>query len=357
MPYCVTEGIAIAGISAAVPENKVLIDSYAETFGRTDVEKFKKYTGIHEVRRSIPEQTAGDLGFAAAERLLNGLGIPRDEIGVLTFVSQSPDYQEPATACVLQYRLGLSRNCLAFDVNLGCPGFLYGNQLTHSLLKSSDSEYGLLIVADTVNKHVDQRDKNLAMLFGDAGTAIIYKQDGNEKCVTLLETDGSGYRSLILPAGGFRDPKPGELYFLDAEGIKHSKLHAYMDGMRVFRYATAEVPRAVNGYLQHNGRQISDYDYVLMHQANLLIMKRLAKLIHVSMEKVPVAIGQYGNTNGATIPLTICDAFGEESRGKINVLAIGFGIGLSLGVTSFSLDSNVVLPIFETDECFTEGRF
>lgn len=357
MPYCVTDGIAIAGISAAVPENKVLIDSYAETFGRTNVERFKKYTGIHEARRSIPEQTAGDLGFAAAERLLSKLGVPRDEIGVLIFVSQSPDYLKPATACVLQYRLGLSCNCMAFDVSLGCSGFVYGNQLVRSLLKSSESEYGLLIVADTVSKHVDQRDKDLAMLFGDVGTAIVYKKDGNESCVTLLETDGSGYRSLILPAGGFRDPKPGELYFLDAEGIEHSKLHGYMDGARVFDYATAEVPRAVIGYLQHIGKQISDYDYVLMHQANLLIIKHLAELIRVSMEKVPVTVGRYGNTNGASIPLTICNTFGEENRAKIRILAVGFGIGLSLGVTSFSLDSNVVLPVFETDEGFTEGRF
>lgn len=357
MPYCVTGGITITRIASAVPQNKVTIDSYIETFGKTDVEKFKKYTGIHEVRRAIPEQTAGDLGFAAADRLLNKLDVPREEIGVLVFISQSPDYIKPATACVLQYRLGLGHSCMAFDVNQGCSGFIYGDQLLRSILKSSESEYGLLIVADTASKHADQSDKSMAMLNGDAGTATLYKKGGNEKCITLIETDGSGYRSLILPAGGFRDPEPDELYFLDADGNKHSKLHSYMDGMGIFGYATTDVPRAVNGYLQHNSKDISNYDHVLMHQANLMIMKRLAKQIHLPMEKVPVSIDRYGNTGGATIPLTICDAFGDEHRTKVNVLVIGFGIGLSLGVTSFTLNPNVVLPIFETNECFIEGRF
>lgn len=357
MSYCVTEGIAIAGISAAVPENKVRIDSYAETFGQTDVEKFKRYTGIHEVRRSIPEQTAGDLGFAAAERLLNGLGIPRDKIGALTFVSQSPDYLKPATACVLQYRLGLDRNCLAFDVNQGCSGFVYGNQLARSLLKSSASEYGLLIVADTASKHADPSDRGMAMLNGDAGTAIVYKKDGNEECVTLLETDGSGYRSLILPAGGFRDPKPGELYFLDADGNKHSKLHSYMDGMGIFNFSIGSVPKAVKEYLLRLNKTVDDYSHVILHQANLMIMKQIARRLSIPLEKLPVSLDRFGNSNGVTIPLTICDAFAGKDMEKLNLLVAGFGIGLSLGVTSFSLDSNVVLPIFETDECFIEGRF
>lgn len=357
MSYCVTDGIAIAGISAAVPENKVLIDSYAETFGRTEVEKFKKYTGIHEARRSIPEQTAGDLGFAAAERLLSGLGIPRDKIGALIFVSQSPDYLKPATACVLQHRLGLSRNCMAFDVNQGCSGFVYGNQLARSLLKSSESEYGLLIVADTASKHADQNDKSMAMLNGDAGTAILYKQKGNESCVTLIETDGSGYRSLILPAGGFRDPKPGELYFLDADGNKHSKLHSYMDGMGIFSFSIASVPKAVRKYLSRLNKTAEDYSHVILHQANFMIMKQIARRLSIPPEKLPVSLDRFGNSSGATIPLTICDAFAGKDMGKLNLLAAGFGIGLSLGVTSFSLDSNVVLPVFETDECFIAGRF
>lgn len=357
MPYCVTEGIAITGIAAAVPRHKVLIDSYIDSFGKDDIEKFKKYTGICEVRRSVSEQTAGDLGFAAAERVLNKFAVSREKVGVLIFISQSPDYLKPATACVLQYRLGLSNACMAFDINLGCSGFVYGNQIMRAVLSAAEAEYGLLIVADTASKHTDQTDKGIAMLNGDAGTAVLYHKYEQESCTTLLETDGSHYRSLIMPAGGFRDPQPDEPYFIDADGNKHSKRHSYMDGMEVFNYSITDVPRAVKEYLQKTDKTVNDFSYILLHQANLLIMKQIARRIHVPMEKVPKSIEKYGNTNGASIPLVVCDNFGNSNNGEISILAIGFGIGLSVGVTSFGIDTERVLPVIETDDFYKEGRF
>lgn len=104
-------------------------------------------------------------------------------------------------------------------------------------------------------------------------------------------------------------------------------------------------------------KTVDDYSHVILHQANLMIMKQIARRLSIPLEKLPVSLDRFGNSNGVTIPLTICDAFAGKDMEKLNLLVAGFGIGLSLGVTSFSLDSNVVLPIFKTDECFIEGRF
>lgn len=350
-------GVSIAGMVTAVPKNKVFVDEYKNIFDEDVVEKFKQKTGITKMYRTTKDQTSSDLGFVASRYLIEKLRINRNEIGVLIFVSQSPDYRKPATACVLQNRLGLKMDCAVFDVNLGCSGFVYGDQIIRSFMSSCDTKYGLLIVAETSSKQASDNDKTIGMMFGDAGSAVLYNKGTSEENITLLKSDGSRYRSIIVPSGGFRDMTPEKSTFVDFEGLERSKFDSYMDGMAVFTFSITDVPAMLKEYLSYINKSGNDFDFLLLHQANHMIIKQIAKRLKVSLDKVPLSLDRYGNTSGVSIPLTICDAFGTIEGKKLKILVSGFGIGLSLGVTSFEVDTNNIFPIIETDECYDEGKF
>lgn len=357
MAFFKSKGTSIVGIATAVPKRRVLVDDYANIFGADVVEKFKQKTGIISMYRTVEHQTASDLGFAASDHLLKEFSIDRSQIGVLIFVSQSPDYRKPATACVLQYRLGLPTTCAAFDVGLGCSGFVYGNHLMRTMLADSDAKYGLLIVAETSSKQASDHDKTIAMMFGDAGSAILYANNTSETCCTLLKSDGQRYKSIIVPSGGFRDLHPEIETFVDSDGSERSKYDSYMDGMGVFAFSITDVPNAMKEYLSLTGKTGEDFDYVFLHQANHMIIKQIARRFNISTEKVPLSLDRFGNTSGVTIPLTISNTLGDISSRTVNILVSGFGIGLSWGVSSFSINSNNVLPIIYTDTSFDEGIF
>lgn len=351
------KGVSILGLSTAVPKQCIPADAYEAKFGKEAIEKFKTNTGILQLHKSLAQQTASDLGYAAAEEVIEKLGISKEEIGALIFVSQAPDYRKPATACVLQHRLGLSMDCAAFDVNLGCSGFVYGHQLMQSFLVNCDKKYGLLIVAENATKLVNYEDKGTAMMFGDAGSAVIYENGTEEEGCTLLRSDGNRFKSIVVPSGSFRDMKPEVDTFVDPEGVERSKYQTYMNGMDVFAFSITDVPSAIKEYLSYMGRTAKDYDYVILHQANCMILKQLARRIKADPAKVPLSLDRYGNTGGVTIPLTLCDALGNKDEGVVEILASGFGIGLSWGVTSFKLDTSKVFPIFETDIEYPDGLF
>jgi len=357
MSFFKSKGVSVAGIVTAIPKNKIPTDSFIGEFGEEAIEAFKNNTKIETTYRVLPDQTASDLGYAASKCLIEKLGVDKEAIGAIIFVSQAPDYRKPATACVLQYRLGLSMDCAAYDVNMGCSGFIYGHQIMQSFMMHSDCKYGLLIVAESATKILNMHDQGTAMLFGDAGSAILYENGTDEECATLLKTDGSRFKSLIVPAGGFRDLNPEISTYIDPDGKERSKFTNYMDGMGVFAFSITEVPIAMKEYLQRTNHVANDFDYVFLHQANYMILKQIARRIKADIAKVPISLDRYGNTGGVTIPLGICDMLGNVSDGKVNILASGFGIGLSLGVTSFVIDAAKVFPIIETDEVFTEGKY
>ncbi len=357
MAFFRSQGISISGMATTVPKNKIFVDMYKDIFDEVVVEKFKQKTGIFEMYRTTSEQTSSDLGYVAGRYLIEKLEVDSNEIGVLLFVSQSPDYRKPATACVLQHRLGLNINCAVFDVNLGCSGFVYGDQIIRSFMMSCDAKYGLLIVAETSSKQASDNDKTIGMMFGDAGSAILYKKGTLEENVTLLKSDGSRYRSIIVPSGGFRDMIPEKSTFVDFEGFERSKFDSYMDGMAVFAFSITDVPTMLKEYLSYINKSGNDFDFLLLHQANHMIIKQIAKRLKVSMDKVPLSLDRYGNTSGVSIPLTLCDSLGNVDGKVVNILASGFGIGLSLGVTSFKVNTDNIFPIIKTDEYFTEGKF
>ena len=347
--------IHIAGVASAVPTQRVIVDSFADSFGKENVEKFSKMTGIKEFRKTFEHQTASDLGYAAADKLLSKKNINRDEIGALVFIAHSVDYRRPATACVLHKRLGLSKDCATFDIGLGCSATVYGLQVVGSMMANSDISKALLITGESLTKMVNPGDKSVAMLFGDGGSAILLeKRDGSPMDI-LLRTDGNGYNAIIAPAGGYRNmdaPRKDEVW---PDGNIRNLYNTYMNGTDVFSFTITEIPVAIRDFIEKTGVGIEEYDCFAFHQANQYISKQLAKKFKIPMGKMPLCLDRYGNTSAPAVTMALCDRYGEERGGEIKTMFCCFGVGLSWGVASARISVDDILPIIETDEIFEEG--
>lgn len=356
MPFFQLDHIAVTGVAAAVPKQVVQIDDFVSEFGREAIEKYKVMTGIQQFHKTKDDQTASDLGFAAAQKLLQAKGIPKGSIGLLLFVTQSPDYKRPATACVLHKRLGLSENCAAYDINLGCSGFVYAVQTAGSMMQCSDIETALVIVAETSTKVMWPKDKSVAMLFGDSGTAVLLQKAEESSVRGGLWSKGEGCFSIVIPGGGFRDPDASREPFVGTDGNEHMLYYQVMNGTDIMQFSISEVPRSIKSFLEYTGTEMVQYDQYFLHQANAFILKQLMRKFKLQQEKVPISLDRYGNTGGASIPLSICDRFGKEEHSEEqHIFAAGFGIGLSWGVLDFWLRPSDVFPIVETEEAFPEG--
>lgn len=357
MPYFNYNNIKIAGVASAVPTRIVKLDNFKEQYGEDMVNKFKDVTGVEEFRKTKKHQTASDLGYVAAEKIIDEKQISRETIGALIFVSHSPDYRRPSTANVLHKRLKLSKDCAAFDINLGCSAFVYGMQAACSLMQCSDVERTLLIVSESLTKMVYPTDKSVSMLFGDGGAALLLeKTKENSPIKGILKSDGNGYMSIIAPAGGFRNiDAPYEVFNWD-DGNQRTLYNTHMNGNDVFAFTISDVPRTIKEFLEKTNTLIDDYDCLAFHQANKFIHKQLSKKLKVNLSKMPLCISRYGNTSASSIPLVICDTYGDNSTNEeINFLMAGFGVGLSWGVFSAKINTKDIFPIIETDNIFEEG--
>ena len=357
MSFYKSSGIRIAGMTCVVPKNHVTVQSFSSVFGEDTTAKFSTGTGIKAMYKALPEQTASDLATAAAQKLFADTGLSANQIGMMVLVTQSPDYRRPSSASVVQKRLELPIDCNCMEINLGCSGFVYGLQTAMSLMNSSDIKYGLVLMGETASKLVDPHDKSIVMMYGDAGAAILLeKTEKDHSITTLLRSDGSRYKAIVTPAGGFRDMYPPHDKFICSDGIERSLYDIFMDGTVVFSFSINDVPKALNDYLAYTATTVEDYDAFVFHQANEFIIKQIIRRMKLKKESVPISLDRYGNSGGISIPLTICDAYGSEESGTKKVLMSGFGIGLSWGVTSMMLDLNKVYPIAETDDYFKEGK-
>jgi 3-oxoacyl-[acyl-carrier-protein] synthase-3 len=356
MPYFKFDDISITGIASAVPTQIVKVDSFITSFGEDVVKRFKTMTGIEEYRKTSVNQTASDLGYVAAERLLNEKNISRSEIGALIFVTHSHDYRRPATACVLHKRLGLSKECAAFDINLGCSAFVYGLQTVCSLMQSSNIEIALLVVAEALTKVVYPGDRSTAMLFGDAGSAILFEKIKNSGTIKgLLRTDGNGYKAIIAPAGGFRNMYAPTEPMIWPDGNARTLYNTNMNGAEVFNFTISDVPIAMKDFFDHTNTSVDDYDCFALHQANKFIHKQISKKLKIPMDKMPLCLDRFGNTSAPAIPLTICDRYGNSTSESIVTLMCGFGVGLSWGVISATINTDNIFSVFETEDYFAEG--
>jgi 3-oxoacyl-[acyl-carrier-protein] synthase-3 len=295
--------VVLQAISCTVPNNIVGNDQFVERFG-DGVDKFSKMTGIYQRCIAIPEQTTSDLSYVAVKQIFDSGKVIPESIDALIFVTQTPDYILPSTACVLHHRLGLKKECLAFDINLGCSGFAYGLFVAGSLCRREGIRSVLLCGGDTISKLVSSVDKSSAMLFGDGGYAALleYTDASDNPWSYLYGTDGAGAKSIIIPSGAHRNKNGAHDVREFGEGVLRSDYDLYLDGIDVFNFTISEVPSAIKRLMKQAERCPENTDFLVLHQANLFILKQIAKMTNFPMEKVPVTIDRFGNTSSASIP-------------------------------------------------------
>lgn len=344
----ILNNVEIKGIACAVPDRIVKNEDYNSVFGEESVQKFINVTGVRTRHVALDEQCTSDLCYVATTRLMEKLNWERSSIDALILITQTPDFAVPATACVLQHRLGLSEDCIAFDVNLGCSAYVYGIWLAATMISNRNLNRVLLLVGDTSNFGINQNDSATAMIFGDGGTATALEKSEGKDIKYFLKTKGSGYKHIMVPSGHARSRSK---ISTDA-----SEYELAMDGSAVFSFTISDVPRSVKSFLSQYNIDMNDIDMYVFHQANLFILKHLASKLKIPMEKVPVSIDRYGNTSGESIPLTMVDALGnEESGGTIKLLLCGFGVGLSWGGIYLEMDKSVCLPMIYTNDYYKEN--
>ena len=329
----------IDAIYASVPEQEVFTADYP-LFSPEEVRSFTKNTGIHARRVAPDGVTCSDLCGLAAEQLLLDMEI-REEIDLLVFVSQSPDYFLPATAILLQEKLRLKTDCMAFDVNLGCSGYVYGLQIVGQFIQSGAVRKALLLVGDKSTISTAFQDKSTYPLFGDAGTATLLSFSENATPWFFNSgSDGSGKQSIIIEGGHSRNPYgtySEEL--MDFNGNRHSRSHLHLDGLDVFNFALSQVPLSIEEALSFAQKSIKDLDFLVLHQANGLITKSLARKLSLPMEQCLTSIEQFGNTSSASIPLTLAFHGSElASRQNLTFLLSGFGVGFSWASICLTID-------------------
>ena len=320
--------VTIRGVVGAVPGNPLPIASLPSNLTTEELLKLHSSIGLEQVYRCAPQQTAGDLCLAAARELLEKLQWTPESIDGVFVVTQTPDYFLPATACIIHRELCLKDECIAFDIGMGCSGYIYGLWTATQFVASGSCRRVLLLAGDTISRLISPKDKSVSVLFGDAGSATALEFDPEASPIAFVGgSDGSGAADLIVPSGAFRSPTG---LGPSTEGELRAPTNLYMDGMSVFNFALKRIPALLDAVLTERGWKRDDADLFLMHQANAFILKNLAKRLKIE-DRLPLNIGKYGNTSMTSIPLLIADEVSDRmASGKVTkTVLVGFGVGYS----------------------------
>lgn len=325
----------VTGVAAAVPRNVVYTADF-DFFTPEEAGVFNNTVGIKQ-RHIAPEDVcASDLCFAAAEQLLADLKWERESVEVLIFESVTGDYKTPPTSCLLQDRLGLSEDCFAMDIPMGCCGCMYAITTGGNLLSSGNVKRALLLIGDTALRMGSMKDKSRVPLFGDCGTAMALEYDPTASDIVVdFHTYGKGYEALMTPHGGFRHPVTKESFEYEdfGNGIVRAPMHTLINGMNVFSFAISKPPKSIETFMADYGiDRDHDVDYFLIHQANKMIVDRIVKKLKLPLEKVPYNLEEFGNLGGASIPSLMVTRLREQlMAGEKSLLMSSFGLGLTWG--------------------------
>lgn len=290
-----------------------------------DMSKISEKTGVFTRSIASSQQTAVDLALKAGDKLLEDISC-KEDIDLIVLVTQSPDYVLPTSACILQDQLGLSKKCMAFDINLGCSGFVYALSVVGSLIESGVAKKGLILCSDTYTKYIHKNDRTCRPIFSDGASAtLLVGIDTDDIGPFVLGTDGGGYEKLIVREGGARDPN------INAD-FCHGSLE--MHGADVFLFTLNTVPICINELLDKSKSSIEDVDLFVFHQASQIVLENLMRIMSIDKDKVFINLKDVGNTVSASIPIALKDA---ETQGRLKngdtVMLVGFGVGLSWGAT------------------------
>jgi len=327
MAQVTTPGVVMQGIVASVPDHEVSVRELGAALPAAELDKIVSTVGLGQVFRVKAGQTAADLCRAAAEQLLQDLEWAPESVDGLIFVTQTPDHFLPANACILHARLGLSPSALAFDINMGCSGYVQALLVATQLVTSGTCRRLLLLAGDTISPLLDPSDQSVALLFGDAGSATALEARADANALAFVSgTDGRGWERLRVPGGGFRHPNFG----LGVAPASSSPRWLSMDGLAVYEFTLRRVPSLIRDVLHLQDWNADEVDAFLLHQANGFMLEALRKKLHIPTERWPVNIARYGNTSMVTIPLLLADDLSVMLRSsEQNLVLAGFGVGFS----------------------------
>ncbi len=327
-------GVRIAGVGHFVPE-QVITNADLEKLFDTSDEWITSRTGMKERHAARPDESTSDIAFAAAKRALDNAHIDPADLSCIIVATVTPDYAFPATACVVGSKLGVP-GIAAFDMEIGCSGFIYGLTVAAGMVRSGIFRRVLLIGAEELTKLVNYGDRSTAVLFGDgAGAVVLEATERDSYLGSELGADGSEPENLYLPLSGTAQPPPtGEDIALKRNTIK-------MNGKEVFRFAVTKMIESTHVALERAGIRPDDVTWLIPHQANRRIIDAAAKQLDMSDDRVIVNIDRYGNTSAASIPIALSEAVaaGKLKDGDV-ILFVGFGAGLSWGAVAWRWSAN-----------------
>ena len=349
MAFLSINNVKIAGLSAGVPRNVIKTSESAKLSDEYDNEAYSKSTGVYE-RRYSDSLTVVDLAIPAINSLLADLNWESKDIDALVVVTQTPDYIAPSSACILQDKLGISKECIALDISLGCSGWVYGLSTLASMVSCGQFKKALLIAGDARQWH----NLPIDALFGSAATVTALEYKEGETMQFHLGTDGSGWEALYVPAGGARIPFTKDcLNMEEVDGKMIAPIQSHMLGMDVFAFGITTAPKSIKRLKAQYEIDDQNVDYYVFHQANKLMVDTIKKKMKLSEAQAPLCMDQFGNTSSASIPLTIVTRMNDSLKEKpqTNLICCGFGIGLSWGSVYLKLyNDTIISKLVEVDD-------
>jgi 3-oxoacyl-[acyl-carrier-protein] synthase-3 len=315
----------ITGVAGYVPP-RVVTNSDLEKIVDTSDEWIRTRTGIRERHYAEPGVASSHLGTEAAKKLLAAKGIGADEIELIVLATVTPDMLFPATACLIQDRLG-AKNAWGFDLSAACSGFAYALTVGAQFVGSGTHKKVLVIGSDVMTSILDYTDRATCVLFGDGAGAVLLEPAAEGEGILDFshDIDGSGGENLYMPGGGSLNPT-------SAETVAKRMHFVHQEGAQVFKYAVRRMSEHAVNILERNGLTSKDLALVVPHQANLRIIKGMQERLGIEDSKVMINIDHFGNTTAGTIPLGLMEAV-EQKRVKKGdlVLLIAVGAGYTTG--------------------------
>lgn len=323
MPMTEQNRAGILGIGVYVPE-KVLTNDDLERMVDTNDEWIRSRSGIRERHIAAPEEATSDLALQAARNALADAGLKPEDIDLIIVATNTPDTLFPATACLVQDKLG-ARKAGAFDLLAGCTGFIYALSVGTQFISAGACKHVLVVGAETLSRIINWEDRNTCVLFGDAAGAVVLgpAPAGRGILSSMLGSDGSGGPLLDLPAGGSRLPATSETV--------DKKLHfLHMNGREVFKFAVKAIEDGTLEALAAAGLKKEDVNFLIPHQANIRIIEAATKRLGISLDNVQINVDRYGNTSTASVPLALYEAVREgRIKDGDNIVLVAFGAGLT----------------------------
>jgi 3-oxoacyl-[acyl-carrier-protein] synthase-3 len=357
--------VSITGISTVIPPKEICIYDEAEFYGNDTkkIDRMRKMVGFHKRRVVDKGVTGADLAIQAAENLLRELKYDRSEIDALVYVTQRPDFRQPATSFYIHHKLQLSQECRVFDVTQGCPGWVYGLWIASQMIESRSCQRILMLVSDTPSVGIRKEDRISAPVFGDGAAATMLEYNANAPASHyVLETHSKDYEAISTPFLGARctfnlsDNEDLSVflellkYRVETEsGHTRALMGGYMDGLAVFNFTMTFVPPNIRRLMKDVGRSVEEIDYLCLHQANKQIIQTVGRASGFPDEKVPYfAFENYGNNTMASIPTTICGLLSEAATERTTtLLCSGFGNGLACASCILTLSEAKILRTAE----------